>query len=193
VQGVTLHDWHYGVLDNLSISSASEAEWLVMARCGLEMRLGDPVADILAKLHLRRLYGFNPSPPRQAAMDEIDAYVAHRAPGTGYSLRQYEWADTITRFCDYASFFFAFEAPCEHTFPVRTVAGSESETLLTLCILGDGVVTVAPWPFSPSRLDGILLGYRARGYPKYLEPVIVPYHIMPSAPESREGAAPCPG
>ena len=68
VQGIAQHDWHYGLLDNLSISGASEAEWLAMARLGLELRLDDRVADILMKLHLRRLYAFNPTPARKAAM-----------------------------------------------------------------------------------------------------------------------------
>ena len=68
VQGVALHDWHYPWNDNLPIIGAEEADWLAMTRRGMVLRLADPISDIVAKLHLRRLLSYVPSPERAAMM-----------------------------------------------------------------------------------------------------------------------------
>lgn len=177
VRGVALHDWHYGLLDDLSISNASETEWLAMARKGLALHFDDPVTDIITKLHLRRLFGFRSTPEREAAMAEIDDMVTARLEETECTRAQFEYADRITRFCDYVAFYFAFEAPGEHTFQVGRRVDSVEEEPIYVRLSGDGRLVVNPWPFAAGRLEGIIVGYQAGGYPERLEPLVVPYEI----------------
>ena len=68
VWGVTLHDWHYGVVDNVPIGEANEADWLAMVRKGVDHWFDDPITDIVTKLHMRRLLaGATPLKQRSSA------------------------------------------------------------------------------------------------------------------------------
>ena len=178
VEGVTLHDWHYGFGDNLPILESSEAEWVAMTRRGLALSLADPIADVVMKLHLRRLCTYNRTPERAAMIAEFDELVATRLPETGHSRAEFDWADRITRFCDNVAFFFSFEAPCERTemlyIRVRNV---EAETAVTYQIHPQGQITVDPWPFAVPFISGMILGYQAEGYPEQFQPIMVPYQV----------------
>ncbi len=175
VSGVALHDWHYGFGDTLPILEAAEADWLAMARLGLDLRLHDATADLVAKLHLRRLLSYDPSPPRRAMMAEIDDYVAARLPKTGQKLADFERADSITHFCDNVAFHFAFEAHFEGAVKVDSQGSGMIE--INYRLQPQGKVAVDPWPFSVPLISGIILGFQAEGYPQRLEPVIVPYRL----------------
>jgi hypothetical protein len=177
VQGVALHDWHYGFGDNLPINGADEADWLAMTRRGMEMRLDDPVADIVAKLHLRRLLSYHLSPTRAAMMEQIDEYVTGRLPETDYTRKVFNWVDTITRFCDNVAFHFSFEVPYEQEMLVGNRVVGEQKTAITYQIKPDGEVVVDPWPFAVRSLSGIILGYQADGYPERLNPLVVPFRV----------------
>lgn len=178
-QGVSLHDWHYGFGDNLPIGGANEAAWLVLARQGVALRFDDPITDIVAKLHLRRLLSYAATPERQAMIAQIDDYVNGRLPETGHSRAQFDWADKITRFCDDVAFDFSFEAPLEQTVMVGNEAGKETETAVTYQLKTEGRVLVAPWPFAVPFLSGSILGYQAEGYPDRLRPLVIPYQLHP--------------
>ena len=78
VAGVTLHDWGYGVIDNLPIGAAPEDEWLEVIRKGVEKRFEHPTTDIVVKLHIRRLLSFYSSPEREAFIEQIDQRIADR-------------------------------------------------------------------------------------------------------------------
>ena len=78
VAGVTLHDWGYGILDNLPIGAAPEAEWLVIIRKNVEKRFDPPTTDIVVKLHLQRLLSMHDSPERAALIAQIDECIVER-------------------------------------------------------------------------------------------------------------------
>lgn len=177
VAGVALHDWHYGFGDNLPIDGADEKEWIAMTRRGLALRLPDPISDIVAKLHLRRLCSYNRTAERVALMAEFDEVVRARLPETEHSRAEFEWADKITRFCDNIAFHFSFEAERELTANVCMQAGDERETAVTYHIQPKGQITIDPWPFAVPDISGMIIGYQAESYPNILQPVIVPFTV----------------
>ncbi|MDX1417067.1 MAG: DUF3891 family protein [Candidatus Promineifilaceae bacterium] len=181
VNGVALHDWHYGFYDNLPISGADEADWLAITRRGMNLRFDDPVADIVAKLHLRRLLSFQHTPQRLAMMAEVDQIVAARLPETGYQRAVFDWADKITGFCDFVAFHFSFEAPYERTMMVCARIENDAETALTYRIKEGGSVEIDPWPLAVPFITGNLLGFADDGYPELLRPTVVPFYV--SAPQ----------
>ncbi len=179
VQGVALHDWHYGFGDDLPIIEAAESEWLAMTQRGMEMRLSDPVADIVAKLHLRRLLSYDYSPRRQAMMSQIDEYVAARLPDTNHTRAEFEWADKITHLCDNVAFHFSFEAETKRVSRVCAWASGWEEMDIGYHIQADGRIFIGPWPFNEPFIAGILLGFQAEGYPGELHPIAIPFRIDP--------------
>jgi hypothetical protein len=55
VRGVLLHDRGYGELDNDPIGEVGNERWLEIMRRGFAAEDGDPVVDLVAMLHIRRL------------------------------------------------------------------------------------------------------------------------------------------
>lgn len=178
-QGVALHDWHYGPVDNLPIGEASEADWLKMAHKGAEQWFDDPITDIVAKFHLRRLLKGRESPEAGELVNRIELRIAERLPRTGFSREQFEWADRITKFCDDLAFDFSFEMPLEETSSICPGVSSSKETPLTYVIRTHGEIGIAPWPFSLPSFSGMIIGYERAGYPDQLRPKILPYHCQP--------------
>ena len=140
LRGVAFHDWHYPELDTLAIIGAPEAAWIAITKEGMAADWGDPVTDIIVKLHLQRLLAINPTEERQALMAEIELAIQRLLPTTGFSRADFAWADQITRLCDNISFFFCFEAERERTYPVFHRAGSEATLDVSLHVTGDGRV-----------------------------------------------------
>src|SRR4030095_5105429 len=60
--GIGLHDRAYGMLDNLPIGGIPEEEWRALPRRGFEMTWADPVADLITKMHLKRLASYGSAP-----------------------------------------------------------------------------------------------------------------------------------
>lgn len=179
VEGVAFHDWGYGVVDNLPIGRRSEESWLAVVRKGVALRFDSPISDIVAKLHIRRLLSWNESPARQALIDALDARVDERLPETGCTRGDFEWADKITRFCDFLAFDFAFENPTKRAMRISPKVDSSAEVEVRYRIGTRGQVFVNPWPFSMPAFSGSIIGYRREGYPEALNPLIVRYEIKP--------------
>jgi hypothetical protein len=177
VRGVTLHDWGYGVVDNLPIGQVDEAEWLKVIRKGAEHRFDDPITDIVARLHLKRLLKLRVSPGREELVRLIEKMVEEQLNETHFVIEQFEWADKITRFCDQVAFDFSFEEPTEYALPVYTKADASEEATLTYKIKPGGEIWVDPWPFSVSAYSGIIIGYRQEGYPDRLQPEVINFHL----------------
>lgn len=177
VEGVTLHDWGYGLVDDVPIREASEADWLTVVRKGIANRFDHPITDIVTKLHLRRLLALDISPVREALIEEIDGLVANRLPESGRTRAEFDWADKITRFCDNVAFDFSFEAPVERTYPISPRVDSNDETAVSYKLRHDGDVLIEPWPFSEPSFSGIVIGYQRESFPGNLIPVVIPYHI----------------
>lgn len=177
IQGVALHDWHYGVIDQLSIGDSDEAAWLQIVRKGVAHRFENPITDIVAKLHIRRLLSHNDSQEASELIQQIDERIASEVPQTGYSRAQFEWADAITRCCDSLAFDFSFEKPLTDRVKVFARVGSTEETILTYEVLPGGEVHVDPWPFAVDSLFGILVSYQQAGYPERLVPEVIAYRV----------------
>jgi hypothetical protein len=180
VQGVAFHDWHYGFGDNFSIGDYDDVVWMQIAGRGAALRLDDPAADIVHKMHLRRLLTYASSLWRQALIEQIDQTIDSRLAETSLSRADFEWTDTITRFCDDISFYFSFGVPVERENSVGNRVAGDQKTAVTFQIKGQGDVLVDPWPFSVPFLSGQIIGYEADGYPDVLRPLVVPFRVSPS-------------
>lgn len=176
VTGVGLHDRAYGPFDNLPIGEVPEQEWLSLTRAGFDMAWSDPTADLIAKMHLKRLASYGDAPARQALAAEmaqaIDEYVRRH----GLDMATFERLDRITNLCDRIAFDFCFEAPAEGEVRIFPSNASSAEVQVHYRI-AEGRVEVEPWPFAVSSHSGYLVGYQLDGYPSVLEPVVVPYRI----------------
>jgi hypothetical protein len=175
--GITLHDWGYGVLDNLPVAEGREEEWLQIIHRGVTFRHDSATTDIVTKLHMRRLLSWERSPDREALIAEIDRRVAERLPETGAPLEEFQRADKITQLCDMISFDFCFEAPRQRAFDVYPRQDSDEITAVGYEVRPGGEVRVDPWPFAVSDITGILYAFEREIYPGTLNPLIVPFYI----------------
>ena len=183
VDGVTLHDWAYGIKDNLAIGQVTEEAWLNVIRKGFARRFDHPTIDIVVKLHLQRLLSLNPSPVRRVLMSQIGTLIKRRlsSEDSGPGLETYKRADKITQLCDMISFDFCFESPRQDTLDLFAQPGSAETTKISYEIRPGGEVRVNPWPFSVPVITGILYAFQRQGYPDELESLVVQYYILPGS------------
>ena len=178
VAGVTLHDWGYGILDNLPIGEVTDEDWLQIVRNGVEKRFDHPTTDIVVKLHIRRLLSMYSSPERTAWIKRIDELVDGRLPEAGAPLAEFQRADKITQLCDMISFSFCFDTAVQRTYEVFNRQDSSETTSITFKIKPVGEIIVAPWPFSVPVIFGVTYAFESAGYPGALNPLVVPYYIQ---------------
>ena len=139
--GIGLHDRAYGPLDNLPIGERPE-EWLALTRAGFEMTWADPVADLIAKMHLKRLTGYGSVPARQAMTAEMTLTIQEQLQRHGFDGVLFERIDRITNLCDKIAFYFCFEAPAKgevRIFPWKVC-------VLFLCFASISVYRRLPFP-----------------------------------------------
>lgn len=176
VAGVGLHDRAYGPIDNLPIGELPEAEWLALTRAGFDAAWDDPVADLIAKAHLRRLTGYGGAPERQALAAAMAQEIERLAAQHGLDLATLDRLDRITNLCDQIAFDFCFEAPAAGAVAVFPHSGGAQVSLGYR--IADGVIAVDPWPFGVDEHAGYLVGYQLEGYPDRLEPALLPYRLV---------------
>jgi hypothetical protein len=162
VAGVALHDRGYDALDTDGIGEVERERWLAIQWASFEPRGVDPVVDLVAATHVRRLVGDDPDGDRMAA-----ALPAIRA-AAGVSEAEAAVADRITEACDFLSFELCFEEPA-----ARRVGE------LSFTVDGSGGARVDPWAFDVPRLDLVATAYRADGYPQRLVPEPTLFTIEP--------------
>ena len=179
VQGVLLHDWQYGILDNIPIIEAPEADWMAVTRGGVQHCFANPVTDIVVKLHIKRLLSFDESDERTALKEEIERQVAARLPESGFTRADFEWADRITRFCDQVAFDFCFEQPVQRSLPICPRRGSTETVEMSYAIGENGEIEVTPWPFGIPTFSGAIISYERAGYPDELTPQSKLYTVRP--------------
>lgn len=179
VTAVTLHDWHYELIDNVPIGKASDEAWLEVTRKGVEYRHADPIVDILTRLHLKRLlnFGIHVTDEVPELLRMVEDRVVERLPETNHSRAEFEGADLITRLCDFLTFDLHFEKPVSRNCQIFADGVSEDEVAITHAITGPGQATVDPWPFNIPVIEGVLIGFERDGYPADLKPVVIPYTI----------------
>src|SRR4051794_7703110 len=105
VRGVADHDRGYGELDVDDIETVDDESWIEIQRRGFAPRGEDPVVDLVAALHVRRLLSRNDA----AATAAADAVIDSLLPMVGVTREQADAADAITNVCDAISFSFCFE------------------------------------------------------------------------------------
>jgi len=184
VEGVTFHDWHYGVIDNLAIGGSTEEAWLELVRKGVDYWFEDPVTDIVVKLHIRRLLSSQDTPERNALIERIEERIVVRLPHTPFSREQFEWADRITKFCDQMAFDFSFESSMKAALVVFADEQANKEINITYEIKPQGQIEISPWPFSVEAFRGFIIGYNQQGYPDTLKPEMIHFHCEKSTDAS---------
>lgn len=181
VRGVTLHDWHYGVLDAHPLGEYDDAEWRAIAEAGVAVAYDDPVTDAVAKRHLRRLIGTPDDTSLQPLIDRLEARIGARRAETRYTDADFEWADRITRFCDSVAFDLGFENRGRRSATVQPRRDEPHETEIAYEITPDSTIRFDPWPFAVTELGMPVPTYDAGGYPEQLTPQIVLVRCLPAA------------
>ena len=166
VRGVADHDRGYGEHDDDEIGAVASERWVGIQRRGFTPRGEDPVVDLVAALHVRRLLSSQDDDHERTAYAEVDALIPSLLAGAGVTAAQAVAADLITNVCDRVSFDFCFEEPAEGE--VRGVA---------YAVDGLGGITLDPWPLAVERLLGLVPAYAAEGYPERLVPFTVPFEV----------------
>jgi hypothetical protein len=171
--GIGLHDRAYGPLDKMPIGELPEEEWLALTRAGFEMTWADQVADLIAKMHLKRLTSYGRAPARQAMAAEMTQAIQEQLQHHGFDVVLFERIDRITNLCDKIAFDFCFEAPAEGEVRIFPRKDRDDEVAVQYRI-EDGTIEVEPWPFGVDSHTGYLVGYLLDGYPAALEPMLLP-------------------
>jgi hypothetical protein len=171
VRGVALHDRGYEALDTDGIGEVPRGRWLEIQRRSFMPQDDDPVVDLVVAMHVHRLV----SPPRdefeRKAVDEMSAQLPELQRRARVDPVAATAADTVTDLCDRISFDLCVEEATTGGAAVATDShGGRRE--VRYAIDGRGLVCVEPWPLRPTRLDVLLVGYRAERYPQELEPVV---------------------
>lgn len=171
VRGVALHDRGYGQLDADGIGEVAPGRWLEIQEAGAAPTGEDPVVDLVVVLHIRRLMANWQTAAESEAARRLDAALPELHRTAGVDPADAAEADRITNLCDRISFDFCIEEEA-----TGTVAAADP---VTYAIDGEGEVTLDPWPLRVPQLDGLMVAFRADGYPERLEPVVVEYQIRP--------------
>lgn len=179
VTGIGMHDRAYGPFDNLPIGAIPEEEWMALTRAGFAMSWADPVADLIAKMHLARLVSYGTSLARHALAGEMTQAVQAQIRQHGLDAACFDRIDRITDLCDRIAFDFCFEAPAGGEVRIFPRNDQDEDRVVRYRIAG-GTIQVDPWPFGVANHLGYLVGYQRAGYPTVLEPVMVPYELMPA-------------
>ncbi|HEY0738114.1 MAG TPA: DUF3891 family protein [Herpetosiphonaceae bacterium] len=175
--GIGLHDRAYGLLDNLPIGELPDEEWLALTRSGFEMTWADPIADLITKMHLKRLVSYGKSPAHQTMTEQMTQAIREQLLRHNLELTTFERIDRITNLCDRIAFDFCFEEPAEGA--VRIFPRNNSQDQVEVWYhIEDGTIQVDPWPFGLDSQAGYLVGYQLDGYPTVLEPTMAPYQLL---------------
>jgi hypothetical protein len=166
VRGVADHDRGYGEHDDDEIGAVASERWVGIQRRGFTPHGEDPVVDLVAALHVRRLLSSQGNSHERAAYAEVDALIPSLLAGAGVTAAQAEAADLITNVCDRVAFAFCFEEPAD-----GAVRG------LAYAVDGVGGIALDPWPLAVDRLVGLVPAYAADGYPERLMPFSVPFEV----------------
>jgi hypothetical protein len=170
VRGVADHDRGYGEHDTADIGTVPSQAWTEIQRRGFTIRSGDPVVDLVASMHVRRLLSSQADEYERAAFAQVDVLLPSLLDAAGVTAEEAEQADAITNICDRIAFLFCFEEPSEGS--VRGIA---------YALDGRGSITFDPWPLDVPRLLGLVTAYEAEGYPERLVPVVVPFDLAPAS------------
>jgi hypothetical protein len=169
-----MHD--RGFLDTHSIGNGNEENWLKIVQKGFSMPASDPIADIVARIHMLRLVTGQDTPARNQLAEEMRAAIKEQIAAIGMPEAVFQRADRITKFCDRVSFDFCFEKPAKGEISIYPKNNSDEEVIVKYDVDGENI-HITPWPLELGDIRGYLVGYQLEGYPERLEPVLRPYAI----------------
>jgi hypothetical protein len=176
VAGMGSHDRGYGFLDNSPIGGMADEEWIPIARRGFYMQYTDITADLIAKIHFRRLASHDISEKRKALSAEFSKEIEKQLAVHNLSKGLFDRVDRITDLCDSISFAFCFELPASGEISIFPRNNGDTEVSVHYHV-EDGIIRANPWPFSVASYEGYITGYKQDGYPGQLDPVILPFHL----------------
>ncbi len=178
--GVGLHDRAYGPLDNLPIGELAEEQWLALTRGGFEMAWSDPIADLIAKMHLQRLVSYRDAPARQAPgrRDGAGDPGADPARRLGCRCLRADRSDHQSVRPDRVR---CLLRGASRRRRAHLSHNDRDEEIVVRYRIEDSTIQVAPWPFAVDRHQGYLVGYQLDGYPAVLEPVVLTYQLARAA------------
>ena len=176
IAGMGLHDRGYGLLDNSAIGEMKEDEWNRIARRSFSMHNSDIIADTIVKYHIRRLASYSDASARQAMAAEFSQAIDEQLKIHHLSKEIFDRLDRITDLTDRISFDFCFDVPGPGAVSVFSRNNTDTEVSVQYQ-LGDGLIHVAPWPFSVDHYEGYIFAYSLDGYPERLDPLIMPYRL----------------
>ncbi len=176
---VALHDRGYPDMDTLPIGEISTERWIETLARGAAMEHPDPVVDLVALAHIRRLLSGRNDPASAALIRYVDGLIGERLPLSGLTRDTLGKIDEITRSCDMISFWLSFEMEGHGLFPLSWHRSDEVR-FMEVTVEACGEVRISPWPLSVDELNGELRGYQAAGYPRRPEIAPISYRIIPA-------------
>lgn len=177
VLGVTYHDRGYGLIDNTPIGEADQDEWKAIQKRGIVDGFhDDPIANIVALLHIKRLLVWSNEPE---LIELAELHIRQSLIKTDIPIKTFEWADKITRLCDNISFDYSFEAMIQKPIDIYPRVDSDETVTITHRLGDNGEIFVKPWTFSVDQYSGFITGYNAKQFPDHLDPVYMPFTIRP--------------
>jgi hypothetical protein len=179
LKAVLLHDRAFGFFDSHPIGATSDEVWVRLQRRGLVGDDGDALCDLLIQQHIRRLAGYLKGPMGKQFRSEIAKLITIGMTKSGLEADKLERADRVLALCDSLAFDFCFEEPTHSSCFVYPRNSAHGEIEMQYQIHPGGEIQISPWPLSLDSLRGFMLGYQADSYPTNLDPVFIPYHLMP--------------
>jgi len=175
VTGAALHDWGHGFFDMNEIGAMDESHRVRSMSNLVHARLADPIAETVMLHHVKRLMGDDAiyGELRPLLNGRIDENLAR----LHLDRALFDRADRITNLTDMISFDFCFERPAERAILVYAKRADQEQIPVTYEIIGDGQITLDPWPLKVDSLEGYILAYGAEGYPDERVPSVVSYKI----------------
>ena len=176
IAGMGLHDRGYGLLDHSAIGEMSEDQWQRIARGSFSMPGSDVVADTIIKYHIRRLSRYSKTDERRALTAQFSQEIDDHLKSHSLSKKIFDRMDRITELTDNISFTFCFEAPGSGEVSIFPRNEEDREVSVKYHV-ENGIIHVAPWPFSVDHYEGYILAYPLDGYPESLDPFILSFQL----------------
>jgi hypothetical protein len=179
--GVAEHDRGYGEMDDDAIGEVSESRWLAIQRAGFAPR-GEPLVDLVAAMHIRRLVGYSRTELALAAAAEMDARLPELCAAAGLDRAAAILVDRVTHLCDMVAFDLCVEEPEVGTVAVTRFDGVDQ--MVAHRVDGAGAATIDPWPLAAPEIECRITAYHSDSYPSRPQPEPVDFRVTPVAGES---------
>ena len=136
----------------------------------------DVVADTIIKYHIRRLSRYSKTDERRALTAQFSQEIDDHLKSHSLSKKIFDRMDRITELTDNISFTFCFEAPGSGEVSIFPRNEEDREVSVKYHV-ENGIIHVAPWPFSVDHYEGYILAYPLDGYPESLDPFILSFQL----------------